>query len=146
MDGRGLFLSGVERDSIQQIAYISYPGGAVRHITSDLNGYGVLSLPSDSRSLAAIRLQRRYNIWAASLSEPEKALPITSGELSGDPNWMPDGRLIYTNNSQIWVMNPDGSGARQLTTKAGAENYSARVPRDGHYVFFRSSGNGADAI
>jgi Tol biopolymer transport system component len=138
-DGRGLFVTALEGGD-EQINYISYPDGAVRRITSDVTGYGDgLSLTDDARSMAAIRGQKHYDIWVASLSEAEKARPITSGGLSYSPTWTSDGRVVYTNDSQIWVMDPDGTNARQLTATGGAYYLSPRVPEIGRYIFFSST-------
>ena len=145
-DGRGLFVAALDGEQYSQINYISYPDGAVRRVTSDLNPYGrSLSLTDDNRFIATVSGKERYNVWVAPLSDAEKARPITPGEMSSDPTWTPDGRVVYTNNYQIWVMDLDGTNARQLTASGGV-NYSPRVPGNGRYIFFLSTRSGSDEI
>jgi len=59
------------------------------------------------------------------------------------PAWSPDGRRIaFTraappNSFDIWVVNDDGSGLRQLTGASGADNYAAWSP-DGSEIVYSS--------
>ncbi len=55
--------------------------------------------------------------------------------------WTPDGRIVFYSiaggSQDIWIMNRDGSGQKQLTVEAGA-NHRARVTPDGRYMAFTS--------
>ena len=59
---------------------------------------------------------------------------------------MPDGRIIYAShasgNLDIWVMNQDGSGQKQLTVEAHSDLQPAVSP-DGRQVTFISNRAGA---
>lgn len=57
---------------------------------------------------------------------------------------VPDGRIVFPSNENagdnrdIWIINPDGSNAKQLTANAGA-NILPCVTVDGRYIVFASN-------
>ena len=67
-----------------------------------------------------------------------------------DPQWSPDGRrILFTTvqggNSEVEVMNADGSGRRNLT-RNHAEDTTARWSPDGRRIFFVSTRAGSNTI
>ena len=88
------------------------------------------------------------NIWVAANGDPGRAVQIKSGgnNLEGVYGlaWAPDGRVVYNSlasgSPDIWIMNADGTGQRQLTADAGA-NLSPKVTPDGRYIVFMSLHN-----
>lgn len=65
------------------------------------------------------------------------------GSTNERPRWMPDSKhLAFVSNrsgsSQIWIMDPDGSHARQLTTLS-TEASGVLVSADGKKIVFQSS-------
>jgi TolB protein len=70
-----------------------------------------------------------------------------------DPDWSPDGKLILFRShegggdqSQIYVVRPDGSGRRQLThVKEGTSVLSSSYSPDGKWITFGGSGRGGNA-
>lgn len=147
-DKRGLLILGADKVSAfnnHQIWRISYPDGEARRITTDFNDYVGLSLTADSNTLAAVQSNRLSNIWVAPNGDAGRAVQIKAGgsNLEGTSGlaWTPDGRIIYyslaSGVQDIWIMNSDGSGRKQLTFEAGA-NYGAEVTPDGRYVVFTS--------
>lgn len=90
---------------------------------------------------------------SASLDLPEqssapavaKSIKLTNIETSY-PNWSPDGRrLVYqsnrTGNSEIYVMNADGTGAVRLTDNSAVDENPSWSP-DGRRIAFRSYRDG----
>ena len=63
--------------------------------------------------------------------------------------WTPDGRLVYSSarntNSDLWIMNSDGTDEKQLTVGVGY-NTSPSVTGDGRYIVFESLRSGATNI
>jgi len=56
-----------------------------------------------------------------------KTISLSQGEgakSETDPAWLPDGRLAFLKEGQIWVMNADGSNRKQLTNdKTGIDGF-----------------------
>ncbi len=146
-DGSGLVLSANEGElSPAQIWTLSLPAGEVRRVTNDLNTYLGASLTADGSALVTVQTDRVPNVWVAPAGDAARARQITTGSGKFDGyyglSWAPDGRVVYASLAgggwDIWVMNADGSGQRQLT--AGARlNYGPSVSHDGRYVVFVSN-------
>jgi Tol biopolymer transport system component len=157
-DGSGLITNVVEQNqpgqTSGQIWYISYPEGSARRIINDTNNYGIgsLSITADATSIVSLQFDAFSNIFIATTNDVTSAKQITQGTARRDRissmSWTPDGRLIYSSiasgHPQIWVMNADGSGNKNLTDSQGGSG--AAVSRDGRYIVFTSSGNGVSSI
>jgi len=146
-DGRGLIVNGQEPTSnSRQIEYLSYARGEVRRITTDTNDYRGVSLTADSRTLATVQEKSSFDTWVAPLAEVGRARPVTSGGSSSLPTWGPTGKIAFSKSGaqgewDIWIMDADGSNARQLTANAGWNNIP-RVSPDGRYIVFTSERTG----
>ena len=82
-----------EPGSNSQISYVSYPGGAVRSITNDLNDYLTLSLAADSSALVAVQSDKLSDIWIIPDGDTSRAAQITNDRFAGvgGISWTPDG-------------------------------------------------------
>lgn len=145
-DGSGLVTIAAEQEpgSSRQIWYVSYPAGKVRRITNDLNDYENVSLTADSSTLVTVQFERVSDIWMVPDGDTSRASQITSNRYDGvgGISWTPDGRIVHVSrasgNSDIWVMNNDGTGNKQLTFDTGWNSRPAVSP-DGRYIVFVSS-------
>jgi Tol biopolymer transport system component/DNA-binding winged helix-turn-helix (wHTH) protein len=146
-DGSGLVLNGAEQElSPPQIWQLSFPGGEARRITNDLNSYQGASLTADGSSLVAVQTDRIPNIWVAQGGDAAHARQITFGTGKFDGyygvSWTPDGRIVYASIAggswDIWIMNADGTGQKQLTVGARS-NYGPSVSTDGRHIIFVSN-------
>lgn len=148
-DKSGLLILGVENLTTiwnQQLWRISYPEGAAQRITNDSNNYVGMSLSADSSILAAVQSSRLSSLWAVPIDDASRAVQVKSLGMSVDGEhalaWTPDGKIIYYSQAggghDIWIMNGDGSGQKQLTSDAGA-NYEAKVAPDGRFIVFTSN-------
>ena len=149
-DGTGLILTAdIQGAAGAQIWYISYPEGKARRITNDLNGYGGISLglTADNRTIVTVQEDQSTQIWTAVVNEPASSpIQISHGnDGAAGLDWTPDGRIVYITetgaNPEIWIMNADGTGSRQLT----ADTYfktGATVSPNGNYIFFASIQSG----
>lgn len=80
-------------------------------------------------------------IFVYDLNTKESKLITTDG--GGDPQWSPRGdRIVYqAGNPNVFVVNPDGSGLKQLTfgkSNDGQPTWS----NDGNFIFWRSDQDG----
>jgi Tol biopolymer transport system component/predicted Ser/Thr protein kinase len=147
-DGRGLIVNAMDLTSAhQQIGFLSYIDGQLRRVTTDTNEYRGVSLTADSRTLATVQQKFAFDSWIASLANAASAKPITSGGNSGASTWSPNGKIVFQKimgqgEINIWVMDSDGSNAKQLTANAGRLNALPRVSPDGRYIVFVSERTG----
>ena len=87
-DGSGLIMTAKaeESDNGSQVWQLSYPGGASRRITNDLNSYGEVSIgvAADSRSIATVQTRMDVQVWVTAPNEDEtRAKQITNGTFDG---------------------------------------------------------------
>jgi Tol biopolymer transport system component len=146
-DGSGLVLSAAEAElSPAQVWMLSLPSGEVRRVTNDLNTYLGASVTADGSALVTVQTDRVPNVWVAPAGDAARARQITTGSGKFDGyyglSWAPDGRIVYASLAgggwDIWVMNADGTGQRQLTAGARS-NYGPSVSSDGRPVVFVSN-------
>lgn len=144
-DGSGLVFSARDQmDAPRQLWFVSYPDGAVRKITNDLDDYTSVSLTGDGKTLGAIHTREKTSISVAGARKDlAEATEIFSEVGAGRERitWTPDNRILFcsrtSGNWDIWSMNKDGSGARQLTFDAYNDLFPA-ISLDGKSVFFAS--------
>ena len=147
-DGSGLMITGQDESSaFMHVWRISYPDGELQRITNDLNDYRGVSMPANSDFLLTVQRQTLTSIFIAPKGESGNPRQVTSG--AGrffDLSWTPDGKLVYASDASggadIWEMEADGTGQKQLTAGAG-RNYAPIVSADGRYIFFHSNRSGS---
>ncbi|HEV2764607.1 MAG TPA: hypothetical protein VGV38_16630, partial [Pyrinomonadaceae bacterium] len=145
-DGSGLVMNARDRASLPntplQIWHVSYPAGEAQRVTNDLNDYRNLSLTADARTLLAVQTRHTSHLWVAPGGDASRARQLTSGGNVGGHDWTPDGRLVYmsdaSGNGDIWVMNADGAGNKQLTFDPNNDTMPSVSP-DGRFVAFVSN-------
>jgi Tol biopolymer transport system component len=125
-DGNALIVSAfVGAAPASQIFRLSYPGGEMRRLTNDLNGYDGLSLASAGRSIAAMRRTNVDNVWVAPADGGKDAHPITfatgpSGS-SFEPAPLPSGDVVFTvregDKSHLWRAAVNDSERRLLVAQ-----------------------------
>lgn len=144
-----------ETSSAEQLWRVAYPGGEAQRITNDTSSYRSVSLTSDAGVLVTLVIENQSRIWV---------LPADGGKFSADAarqlsankfegiyglSWTPDGRIVFTSdesgNTDIWLMDADGNGRRQLTDDPHTDSDPSVSP-DGRYIFFMSNRTGADHI
>ena len=133
-DGKSLIVSAARgAEPASQIYVVSYPGGEVRRLTNDLNGYGGLSLASAGRSIAAMRRTDVANVWLAPADGAKEAHPLTSATgTSGsarEPLPLPGGDVVINvtegDKSHLWRATETGSERRPLVGQ-GLLNFGTR--------------------
>jgi serine/threonine protein kinase/Tol biopolymer transport system component len=142
-NGSGLLVTASESATTpEQVWYIALSNGETTRVTHDLNDYHDLSLAGNSRRLAVVQDQSVSSIWVAPNADAGRAQQIASDTSSSeDVAWTPEGRIVYRSNvgdsAEIWVMNADGSNAKQVTSGARVSG-GLTVSPDGHNIFFTS--------
>lgn len=143
-DSSGLIVSASEKPGPVQMWHISNPRGVVSRITNDLSDYGAPSVMTNTSTIVAVQINKRSNIWIASLDQnnrEERQLTFGNGGKDGETglSFTPDGRLVFTSqasgNSDIWILNSDTATTRQLTVDAGANSLPSVSPNGEHIVF-----------
>lgn len=145
-DGRGLFLTGNERQGLpQQVWYVSIADGNARRITNDLNSYTTVSLTADGRSLLTVQADRTSSIWTSAVSQEGKASDFREefsevGEVAA-VGWTPDGNLIYQSSAsgaqELWRLQTETKQTKQLTIDSLVSDFA--LSPDGHYIVLVSN-------
>jgi serine/threonine protein kinase/Tol biopolymer transport system component len=149
-NGSGMIIAAAEQDpgAPHQLWHVSYPGGAARRFTNDLNNYDGVRLTGDATALVTVQSEQRANIWVAANGEASRAAQIPSERNDGLSGlaWTPDGRVVYTStaggNADIWIMAADGNNRKKLTFSDSAD-FAPAVSSDGRYIVFVSNRAGA---
>ena len=140
-DSNSLVFIGTVKGNFHQLFRISYPGGEARQITSDLYNYDDLSLTSDGRSLAALKIEQTAHLWTTPSSDVTQARQITSGFEKFDGiyslEWMSPGKILYTSSPSddvsTWTIEADGSNPNQLIN----EGHYPTVSPDHRFIVYR---------
>ncbi len=151
-DGSGLaFVAGERRSGAKQIWQCSYPDGQALRVTNDLNSYDFdsLSLTADDSAIIAVQKHPESQIWVLPDGDIGKAHEIDARRNVQNGRyglgWTPDGRIVYdssaSSNSSIWIINADGSDAKQLTDGSG-DDFAPEVAPDGSHIIFGAVRNG----
>ncbi|HXG66709.1 MAG TPA: winged helix-turn-helix domain-containing protein [Blastocatellia bacterium] len=150
-DGSGLVMTASDQaQNPLQLWTLSYPDGAAKRISNDLNGYAGVSLTADARTLVSVQSDYLSNVWVVPGGDAAQAQKITSGRYEGLALcWTPDGRIVYVSqesgNPDIWIMDADGRNRKQLTSDPSID-FEPTVSADGRHILFVSLRTGAPHI
>ena len=136
-------------EGISKLWEISYPAGESRRLTQDLTDYSKITLTADGKTLVAVESENTSSLWVSPNADLNRAIQITTGKdrISRGIAWTPDKRIVYVSvasgNTEVWVMNSDGTNPKQLTNDARIK-YTPVVSPDGRYVVYATSQGGGD--
>lgn len=126
-----------------QLWHVSYPGMALRQLTADATQYADLSVAVGVDKAVVSQQVFSSNLWIGPSHEPHALKKITQAH--GHFGWTPDSRLVFlstiSGNSDIWIMQADGTGQRQLTNDPASDT-SPMVTPDNQFIVFLSSRGG----
>ena len=152
-DNKGLIVTGRRYKGNRQpqyvrglidLWYVTYPDGEVRGVSNGVNNFEGISLDVRSVSMVTRFTGTLSSIMVAAINSPDRTEYLSSGTgvyfgVSG----LPDGRLVYSlgadgKKTDIWIMNPDGTGARRLT-ETDCFNLFPAISPDGRSIVFGSN-------
>jgi eukaryotic-like serine/threonine-protein kinase len=146
-DGRAVLLLAFDV-GYWQLWRVSLPGGDATPITNFLSGSGQTSLgvAADGRKVVTVALDTVSQVWTVPANgDTSRAKQITSGAGQDGHRgiaWTPDGRIVFSSRdggqSDMWIMDADGSNRRRLTSDAH-KDYSPSVSPDGRYLVFETN-------
>jgi Tol biopolymer transport system component len=127
-----------------QLFRVSYPGMEISQITEGLTSYSDLSIAAHADHAVASQALLESHIWVGSSHDLQNLKRITPA--LDNFCWTPSGRLVYSStasgNTDIWIMEPDGTEQKQLTVNAGV-NGSPAITSDNRYIVFVSNRTGS---
>jgi serine/threonine protein kinase len=148
-DGRGLlvlFVDGLAYTDRAQIAYISYPQGEFRRITTDTNNYADLSVSGDGKTIATILNEANWGLSVMPASSNGSELDRQPE--SHDPPylfaWTHDGKILMDRDNKLNRTDP-GTGQQDPIL---ADKFASFMPvecGDGRYIIFASGGRAGSA-
>ncbi|MBS1795872.1 MAG: PD40 domain-containing protein [Acidobacteria bacterium] len=156
-DGSGLALAAFDKETpnlTDEVWFVSYPKGETRLLENGVNGLFGVSLTDDGNSLVTVGSNKITSFAVAPLDAPaeSRTLMTKNGDESLLPlgaDWAGDGKIAYSTvsngNADIWTMNADGSGQKQLTTDPRADTQPKFTP-DGKFIYFLSNRSGLMSV
>jgi Tol biopolymer transport system component/DNA-binding winged helix-turn-helix (wHTH) protein len=137
-----------------QVWLLDKASGKARRVTNDLADYGKIGVSADSRILVLEQRTSSNHIWTVPEGDSSQVRQLTFGAADSDGyyglSWTSDGRILFSSNRsgeyEIWSMNPDGSGLRQITVGSAGWNYWPTSTNDGRFIVFGSNRVGRSHI
>jgi Tol biopolymer transport system component len=138
-----------------KIWWLSYPDGARKQITNDLDQHRAIGLTADASRFVNVVGTGLSSVWMAPDGDAARAAQLPFGNvglfssLGNNLAWTPDGRIVFAsvdgNDVNLWIADATGANRRQLTANAGV-NVAPVVSPDGRYVVFGSTRGGRPNI
>ena len=145
--GKGIVISAAEKGSRNyQLWAITFPAGEATRMTNDLSNYHGISTSSDGTRMVSSRHDRSVNLWVTAIGDTTSAHQVNPENGADDGMeglaWTPDRKIVYSarnhNDSDLWIVDANGSDRKQLTSNAG-RNYFPAISGDGRSIIFISN-------
>ncbi len=118
----------------QQIGFVSYPQGIVRPITRDTNNYSSVSVAADSRTLATVLREGRWNLYVEPATGGGQEQQVTSGAPVYTFSWMKDDQIVTDQDSAIALINPATGVKTMLPIEQGSLTTAPSACGTGQYL------------
>ena len=150
-DGHSLAVAASDRTDQPnaQVWRVSYPVGEASQITNDVQGHDdeSLGVTADGRTILTVTQQHQSRIETIPTNgDVTQPVRLTSAESNQEGfrgfDLARDGRLVFSSfeggQSDLWIMNADGSERRRLTSDIYFDAYPS-ITSDGRYIVFLSN-------
>ena len=129
-----------------QIWHLSYPNGEVRQTHERLKQLSEYEPDLRLQNAGCRSITPAGKHFGRAVNNLTNARFVTSGSGKSDTalSWTPDGKIVYQSNANgnnIWIVNADGEGAKQLTNNE-RNNLLPEVSPDGRSIVFLSHSTG----
>lgn len=126
-----------------RIWQVSPDTGDALPLTKDSENYSALSLSDGGDVMAAIQVKSNFDLLLCDSENFVRKKVLTAASTA---NFAPNGTILFsssmTGNEEVWSINSDGSGQKQLTNDQADD--SEPIPSfDGKTIFFSSNRTGA---
>ncbi|PWT92079.1 MAG: hypothetical protein C5B55_07020, partial [Blastocatellia bacterium] len=111
------------------------PNVQPQRITNDLNDYYGVCTTANGSSLITLQHQKVANLWISQNNDASRSEQISPASGVTDLRWTPSGKFIFTSDRNVWTMNADGGGQRQLTN-GQFESFMPSMTPDGKYIIY----------
>jgi len=138
-----LLTASVNPDKNFRIWQVSTASGEASPLTNDSETYSALSLNKDASVLVSTKVKADFRLQLLNTNNPSVRRVLADARRVA---FAPDGRVIFSSamfgsSQDIWSVNVDGSGQRQLTNDA-ADDSMPTVSPDNNSIFFVSNRTG----
>jgi Tol biopolymer transport system component/DNA-binding winged helix-turn-helix (wHTH) protein len=156
-DGSGIAFVAFSKETpnlTDEVWFVSVPGGKARLLENGINGVFGVSLTDDGNSLVTVKSNKITSFVVSPLDDLAKATTLLTknGDESLLPlgaDWTADGKIVFSTinngNADLWTINSDGSGQKQLTSDASADT-SPKISPDGKFIYFLSNRSGLMSV
>jgi eukaryotic-like serine/threonine-protein kinase len=129
-----------------QLAYLDYPGGQIRQLTTDTNDYVQPSVSADGKSVVATQDRIDLTLMVAPAQSPDQTqnVPLSSQQPFWGWNWTFDGRLVMPQGGDVRLVGITGGETLLLSDPKHLVN-QAEACGDGRYIVYRQLGKTARA-
>jgi Tol biopolymer transport system component/DNA-binding winged helix-turn-helix (wHTH) protein len=157
-DGSGIALVAFSKETpnlTDEVWFISIADGKARLLENGINGVFGISLTDDGNSLVTVQ-SNKITSFAVSPTD-DLARATVALTKNGDESLLPLGadwtadnsKIVYSTitngNADVWTVNSDGSGQKQLTSETSADILPKSSP-DGKYIYFLSNRSGIMSV
>ncbi len=140
-DASGIIFSAKELlGSASWLWHVSRSAGECSLLAGDPNSYAIVSLSRNADKMIATHVSNNFRLY---FDDGTGARPLAAAR---DFAYAPDGHIVYASDDRnIWEINADGTGQRQLTNDP-AIDFSPRVSPDGRFIYFTSNRSGRNQV
>ena len=116
--------------------------GVVQPLTKDSETYSGMSLNYEASVLVSTQVKQNFQLFISDIQNPILSRSLTE---ASTVTFAPDGKIIFSSpisgNDEIWSINSDSSGQKQLTNNVADESAPV-VSSDARSIFFASNRTG----